>query len=265
MLDNLVNHFCPICGKNLNSSRGYYCADCNKSLDFTIVEDIIIWGLNTFWLSPLKAKFIVAVIVLIVAPSPSTKIGGAFYGAIIGALLAIGILAFMYKIRFRFFIWVLKNDYRMRCINGSNYFQQSNYPISRKIIMALSPREFEIYIADIFRNLDYEVTITPSTSDGGKDLILKKDGKTYYVECKQWDKDASIGRPVLQKLIGAAISDGVTNVIFVATCKYSKNAVEAAKENKVVNVELWGMKDIYKAIERGSRVPPFNAIEKDRP
>jgi restriction system protein len=40
--------------------------------------------------------------------------------------------------------------------------------------------------------MGYEVTYTPSTSDGGVDIVLRKDGRLTIVQCKAHNKPVSI-------------------------------------------------------------------------
>ena len=43
----------------------------------------------------------------------------------------------------------------------------------------MDPFKFEDYIAAIYKKLGYSVEQTKKTGDGGKDIIIKKGGKTY--------------------------------------------------------------------------------------
>lgn len=75
-------------------------------------------------------------------------------------------------------------------------------------------REFEYYIADLFSTKGYEAVVTPASGDGGKDIILRKEGKTSVVECKRYG-NKKIGRPEIQKFHSALI-DSQAKVLFWA-------------------------------------------------
>lgn len=257
MLTEQVTHFCPYCGKRVEYPYGATCTACGKAIPHSVFEDFLIFVINKIWLTSLKTKCIGALLFYFFFPGTNSPAGQAICLSLIAVVGAGACFTMLHTERASLFWWSLKNDYRDKKIISQSSFYTGYSTASEQYIMSLTPRQFENYIADIFRNLDYDVTLTPSTADGGKDLILKKAGVTYYVECKQWEQDSSIGRPVLQKLIGAAVSDGVTHVIFVTTCKYAKTAIDAAAENRMVNVDLWGMKDIIAAAEKGKRVPPL--------
>ena len=52
----------------------------------------------------------------------------------------------------------------------------------------LEGREFEKIVASIFRNLSYRVKITGGPRDRGVDLIAIKEGKRYFIQCKNIEK-----------------------------------------------------------------------------
>lgn len=58
---------------------------------------------------------------------------------------------------------------------------------NREKIKRMSPREFELFVADIFEQLGFSVKITQATRDGGKDIIATKADPIPYtliIECK---------------------------------------------------------------------------------
>lgn len=103
--------------------------------------------------------------------------------------------------------------------------------------------DFEIFVAKIFEQNGYYVYHTRKTNDGGKDIIVEKNNIKIYIECKYWNAHNAIGREAIQKLVGAAIMDGVQNAIFITTSGYNQNAITAANMiNRQGNfkIELWG-------------------------
>ena|ERR1035437_1426455 len=94
---------------------------------------------------------------------------------------------------------------------------------------SMTSREFEDAIAQLFRNLGYQVKQTPYSGDGGKDAILVKDGTKYVVECKRYGEANCIGRPDLQKFFAAMHHEGAVGAFYVNTGKFSPQAIEYAK------------------------------------
>lgn len=117
--------------------------------------------------------------------------------------------------------------------------------ITLEEIKQMDGREFELFCADLFKQLGYKkVDITQATNDEGKDLILDKD---TYVECKCWNEDNSnIGREVLQKLIGAIVAEGnISKGICITTTYFCQTSIKYAnKVNKNSNIQL-ELYDIY--------------------
>lgn len=102
-------------------------------------------------------------------------------------------------------------------------------------------RMFEKFISDCFKEHGYKTTLTSATNDGGKDIIVEKNGVKTYIECKYWQTGHSIGRELIQKLAGAAMMDGVKNAIFITTSSYHSNAYDAARalNSNGFNIQLW--------------------------
>jgi len=67
--------------------------------------------------------------------------------------------------------------------------KQATYFGTRKTledIKSLSWKEFEEFVGSLFQKMGYEVEVTGGLDDGGIDLVVKKDGKTSFVQCKKY-------------------------------------------------------------------------------
>ena len=105
-------------------------------------------------------------------------------------------------------------------------------------IRALNPNAFENYIASVFEKLGYSVLQTPLTNDGGKDIIASLNGHTYYIECKHFT-EGSVGREIIQKLVGAGVLDGgVDGYVLATTSYYNDNALKCLEKASVPLVLL---------------------------
>lgn len=152
-------------------------------------------------------------------------------------IIIIGVVCYTF---FKFVKWAYY-QYRWR------YTDYSCFDIPRKI-KNMSPREFEIFIANLFTQLGYKSEATEATCDGGKDVISTNKEEKIYIECKHWNLNNLIGREILQKLVGSAVGDNATKAIVITTSKYNKNALEYAE--KVPWLELWTIKDIIKTLNK---------------
>ena len=122
-------------------------------------------------------------------------------------------------------------------------------------IRNMNPRDFEVFIANIFSDNGYSAKVTQYTGDGGKDIVINKNGITCYVECKHWEN--AVGRPELQKLVGAAVGNAVSELIFISTGGFNVNAINYANSvnsNGNVHLDLWTMDDILKIANRKMRI-----------
>lgn len=127
---------------------------------------------------------------------------------------------------------------------------KNNYPkitltkqqqkIIEKDIKNMNGRQFEEFIAFLFRENNDKVILTPPTRDGGKDLIINYD---TYVELKRYT-DGTIGRPMIQKLLGACISDNIKNALFITTSSYTTDAIQLLNNCKNINIKYWYLDDV---------------------
>ena len=99
------------------------------------------------------------------------------------------------------------------------------------------PTEFENFCADLYIKLGYKAVVTPKTNDGGYDIVMSKNNVSYIVECKCYEQDNVIGRPLIQKIVGANHEANANKVMFVTTSSFSSEAKEYAKLTDVKLVD----------------------------
>lgn len=112
-----------------------------------------------------------------------------------------------------------------------------------------SPAGFEHFCADIFRQLGYKAEVTPPANDGGYDILLSRDGETAIMECKCYAANHKIGRPALQKLVGANSSMRASQMWFVTTSPFSAPAAAYGKEQ---GIQMIDGKRLLELIERSN-------------
>ena len=101
-------------------------------------------------------------------------------------------------------------------------------------------REFEHLCARIFERAGMgRVEVRGGVRDGGVDLLVRgPGGEKTIVECKHWQ--GTVGRPVVQKLYAAMVSEGASKGIVATTGRYSAEAVQCAKDFPDAVIELFG-------------------------
>ena len=95
--------------------------------------------------------------------------------------------------------------------------------------------EFEYYCADLLEaNGFYDVEVTPSHGDFGIDILAKKDGITFAIQCKRYSDDVGI-KAVQEAYSGRDFYDCMIGCVM--TNQYFTNpAKEAAAKLKIL---LW--------------------------
>ena len=120
----------------------------------------------------------------------------------------------------------------------------------RNRIINMTPREFEFFVADIFRGLGFSVKITQATRDGGHDIIATKADPIPYtliVECKHWGVNHKVDVSVVRGVYGVQIATQANQSIIVTSSKFTKDAYKFAKEQKNL-MELWDIGDLLNLI-----------------
>ena len=99
------------------------------------------------------------------------------------------------------------------------------------------PTDFEKLCALLFQKMGYRTQVTAKSNDGGYEIILRSGQSKAIVECKCYSLGNKIGRPAIQKLVGAnniAMADGM---VFITTSEFSSYAVSYAKEVGVERID----------------------------
>lgn len=98
---------------------------------------------------------------------------------------------------------------------------------------ASSPTDFETLCAKLFQKMGFQAQVTPPSNDGGYDVILTRDSITTIVECKCYSINHHVGRPAIQKLVGANSVVHADNIVFITTSDFSEGAVQYAHDSGV--------------------------------
>jgi len=105
--------------------------------------------------------------------------------------------------------------------------------------------EFNDYCAELLRLNGYEdVEVTKKSGDNGADIICKKYGKKYAIQCKR--QKENVGFKALQEIYTAKTIYKCDIAVVMTNAKFTKSAYENAKK---LNVKLWDNKKIIKLHE----------------
>jgi Restriction endonuclease len=93
-----------------------------------------------------------------------------------------------------------------------------------RALLNLSPRRFEELIAEVWRRFGYEVELTSSTRDGGRDIIAVKHAEVsvrYLIECKRYAPQNKVGVVPVRSLFGVKEDEGATKAILATTSQFT--------------------------------------------
>ena len=83
--------------------------------------------------------------------------------------------------------------------------------------------------------------VTKKTGDEGIDGIVREDKLGFdkiYVQAKRWDLNSSVGRPELQKFVGALTGIGADKGLFITTAQFSEQAKTYAHQQHAAKLVL---------------------------
>ena len=121
--------------------------------------------------------------------------------------------------------------------------------IKLKQLRNMDPFAFERYIAILLQTLGYsDAYATQEGGDGGKDVIFtdKTSGKKCYSECKRYSESNTVGRPIIQKLVGSALADNAVPYAIFTTGRFTQEALVEARKT---GVKCIGPRQLMKLIE----------------
>jgi restriction system protein len=114
-------------------------------------------------------------------------------------------------------------------------------------VKSCSPEFFERLVVKLITAMGYGGSLADAgkaigkSGDGGIDGVIKEDKlglEQIYIQAKRWD-NASVGRPEIQKFVGALHGKRARKGIFLTTSTFTKDAHEYANglETKVILID----------------------------
>ncbi len=117
----------------------------------------------------------------------------------------------------------------------------------RNEIMKQSPAFFEHLVVKLLTQMGYGGSVEDAGSvvgksgDEGIDGIIREDKLGFsriYIQAKRWDCDMAVGRPEIQKFVGALAGQGASRGLFVTTAKFTREARQYAEKQHTTKVVL---------------------------
>ena len=113
-------------------------------------------------------------------------------------------------------------------------------------VHGMSPHFFERFVVQLMEGMGYggyegAGFVTKYNNDGGIDGIIDEDKLGFnriYIQAKRWALDTVIGRPEIQKFVGAlADQPKVSKGLYITTARFSNQAQEYAKNQHVILID----------------------------
>jgi restriction endonuclease Mrr len=95
-------------------------------------------------------------------------------------------------------------------------------------ICALTPAQFEAYVAVLFEKAGYHVRRTGGSGDHGVDLVVKQRGTRGIVQCKRYEEP--IGPSTIRELIGTMTNAGIKDGFLITTSGFTAGAEDEARK-----------------------------------
>jgi restriction system protein len=117
------------------------------------------------------------------------------------------------------------------------------------ILRKLSPDNFEKLVVELLVKMGYGGSIRDAgkavgkSGDQGIDGIIKEDRlglDIIYIQAKRWADNNAVGRPEIQKFVGALAGQGAKKGIFITTSYFTQEALEYAPRNEIKIVLIDG-------------------------
>lgn len=131
---------------------------------------------------------------------------------------------------------------------------------SSDVLRNISWRDFELLVGEAFRMDGFSVDETGGGgSDGGIDLVLKKEGEIFLVQCKRW-RAYKVSVNVVRELLGVMVTKGAAGGFVVTSGVFTTEAQSFAKGR---NIELLDGSALAMMIEKArANIAVRSAVEK---
>jgi len=127
-------------------------------------------------------------------------------------------------------------------------------------VIELSPTFFERLVVELLVKMGYGGSIKDAgramgkSGDEGIDGTIKEDKlglDIIYIQAKRWKPGNTVGRPEIQKFVGALAGQGAKKGIFITTSNFTKEAIEYTPRNETKIVLIDGEQLAQLMIDNG--------------
>lgn len=140
-------------------------------------------------------------------------------------------------------------------------------------VISLSPEFFEKLVVELLVKMGYGGSIKDAgkavgkSGDEGIDGTIKEDKlglDIIYIQAKKWQQGNFVGRPELQKFVGALAGQGAKKGIFITTSTFTKDALNYIPRNETKIVLINGVQLSQLMIDYNLGVTSVSSYEVKR-
>ena len=130
-------------------------------------------------------------------------------------------------------------------------YRESPSFIKTNSLPQLSPDEFECLVAALLEKMNYQVFLTPLSSDGGLDIVALRNDQLCFLECKHLISRGKISYEAVNQLldgyeyyltnvIGGHLKNKNVKLILSTNASFDGKAINLSKEREI---DLWSFSD----------------------
>jgi restriction system protein len=217
----------------------------------TPLEDIFtLVSLMPWWAGLIAAALSYALFYWLSAPVPVTAVDARNVGSfMVRTIISKGSLVALYVVPLICIAAAIASA--LHRLKPKRLFDQLTQNPTADKLSSLTWAEFELLVGEAFRLDGFEVEQRGGAqADGGVDLVLRRGGEKFLVQCKQW-RATRVGVAIVRELFGVMAATGATGGFVVTSGTFTNDATAFAEGRNVILVDG---KILLEMIERAERV-----------
>jgi restriction system protein len=118
-------------------------------------------------------------------------------------------------------------------------------------LRAMSWQDFERLVSDGFQRLGYSVEEKGGEApDGGIDLILRKDGATTLVQCKQW-RARQVDISAVRELHDVMVAEKASGALLITIGRFTLDTVAFASGKPIGLIDGSALLELVQSVQKG--------------
>ncbi len=128
--------------------------------------------------------------------------------------------------------YLRKESDKNRYLSGDFSKEKQAKAFKYSLINVETGEEFELYLQNLFRELNYKVKHCGKSGDQGGDLIVKKGNITYVIQAKYYTH--KLDNTPIQEVVGAIRFYNANRGVVITNSTFTKKAIELENTNRII-------------------------------